>query len=186
MLVTVVVVALLFGGATAIGMWIGRDAIGRATVGDCLRFTEGDERPYRLLDCGDPAAGFTLLAEKQVGHDCVEVPGTSRVFTDDSQSYCIGEKGVDLTKAINDVEPGACLAFRDDEPEKAKCRKGTVPVLLVIRDVPKAKEGQNLGDVCVERGAKNVRQTYAWGLSTVQSKTVGTWDRLLCLGPAKK
>lgn len=185
-LVSLLVVALLFGGVTALAMWIGRNAIGRAQVGECLGFTEGDDRPHRVLDCADATAGFTLLATKPAVRECVEVPGTSRVFSGEERSYCIGEKGVDVSKAINDIKPGECLVFSGDQPKKAACRKGSIPVLSVLRDVRKTENSDDLASMCAESGAEEVHQTYAWGISIVQSKTLGSWDRLLCLGPVNK
>ena len=177
---------MLFAGVAALSMWVGQDAISRAQIGDCLSFTQADTRPYRVADCTDEAAGFTLLATRTAARDCVDVPGTSRIFSEEDTSYCIGDKGVDVRTAINGVKAGDCLALRGDEPSRTACGTGTLPVLLVIRDVEKTEDAGDLAARCVDQGAEDVQQTYAWGISIVQSQTMGTWDRLLCLGPAKR
>jgi hypothetical protein len=187
LLVSILVIGLLFGAVTALTLWSRRDAISRAQIGDCLQASEGaDDQSYRIADCADPTAGFTLLATKPVANDCIDVRGVSRTLSDDDQSYCIGEKGVDVTTAINGIKVGECVVFTRDQPSKAACRKGSIPVLLVIKDVDKTANTDALGQLCVEGGAEGVRQTYAWGISAVQSTTLGTWDRLLCLGPATR
>jgi hypothetical protein len=186
LVVSLVVIGLLFGAVTGLAMWSGRDAIGRAQAGDCLHFTDGVDQPYRVMNCADPSAGFTLLATKPTARECIDVPGVSRTVSDDERSYCIGEKGVDVSKAINGIRAGECLIFDGDRPSKAACRKASVPVLLVLKDVDKTATPEALGSLCVERGAEDVRQTYAWGISALESKTLGTWDRLLCLGPPNK
>lgn len=181
-MISLVVVALLAGAVTALARWADRETIGRGEVGDCLRLAEGDADRYRLLDCRDPAAAFILLATQPTARECIDVPGTSRIFTANENSYCIGEKGVDVNTAINGIKAGECLVLEGDQPRKAPCRQGSFPVLLVLQDVQKTQDTDDLAARCVEGGAEKVAQTYAWGISIVQSKTVGTWDRLLCLG----
>ena len=131
LIVTFVVIALAIGAMTGLAMWSGRDAIGRAQPGDCLRFTDGVDQPYRVMNCADTSAGFTLLAIKPTARECIDVPGVSRTMSDDERSYCIGQKGVDVSEAINGITAGECLIFDGDQPSKAGCRKGSVPVLLV-------------------------------------------------------
>jgi hypothetical protein len=180
LLVLIVGVMLLPVAMIGLAIWSERDAIDRAQPGDCLRFTDEPEQPYSVMDCADPAAGFTLLATKPTARECVDVPGASRWVTDDERSYCIGEKGVDVSKAINDIKAGECLIFDGDKPSKAACRKGSIPVLLVLKDVDKTADSKALGSLCVKGGAEDARRAYTWGIS------FGTWDRLLCLGPPKK
>jgi hypothetical protein len=181
-----ILIGLLFGTVMGLAMWFGHDKIGRAQIGDCLRFRDEPEHPYRVIDCADPSAGFTLLATKPTAGECIDVPGVSRIVSDDLRSYCIGEKGVDVSKAINGIKAGECVIVDGEQPSKAACRKGSIPVLLVLNDVKKTADPDALGSLCVEGGAEDVRQTYAWGISALGSKTIGTWDRLLCLGPPKK
>jgi hypothetical protein len=184
LVVTLVVIGLVIGAMMGLAMWFGRDAIGGAQIGDCLRYSDSDDPPYRVMDCADPAAGFTLLATKPSARECIDVPGVSRTVTDDYQeSYCIGEKGVDVSKAINGIKAGECVIVDGEQPSKAACGKGSIPVLLVLQDVKKTAA---LGKQCVDHGAEDVRQTYAWGISALESKALVAWDRVLCLGPPNK
>jgi hypothetical protein len=182
LVVGLVLIGLLFGASMALVRWFGRDDIDRAQIGDCLRFTEGVDQPYRVMDCPDPSAGFTLLATKPAARECIDVPGVSRTWSYKGRSYCIGEKGVDVSKAINGIKAGECVIFDGENPSKAACRKGSVPVLLVLEDVDKAADSS----LCVERGAEDVRQTYAYGIYAPVIVAPDTWDRVLCLGPPKK
>jgi hypothetical protein len=180
LVVLIVVILLLPFAMIGLAMWSERDDIDRAEAGDCLNRTDELEQPYRVVDCADPSAGFTLLATKRTAGECIDVPGVSRRVTDDERSYCIGEKGVDVSKAINGIKAGECLIFDGEKPSKAACRKASIPVLLVLNDVDKTANSEAWRSLCVKGGAKDVRQGYAWGIS------FGTWDRLLCLGPPKK
>lgn len=192
LVVSLIVGGLLFIGVPGFMVWaLGRDGIGFAEVGDCLRFTDDTEADYRVVDCADPSAEFTLLATKSTAKECIDVPGASRALTlntgTGTRGYCIGVKGVDVSKAINGIKAGECVSFDGDQASKAPCDKGRIPVLVVLEDVDKASDDEALGRLCVEHGAKDVRQTYAFGLYFEwELETRGTWDRLLCLGPPNK
>ena len=79
---------------------------------------------------------------------------------------------------FNAIQVGECLTLAGDEPSKAPCSEGASKVLAVIRDVDKFDP--DMPARCAH--LDDARQTYAWGISTDEFQTVGTWDRLLCLG----
>lgn len=185
-LLAVVVVGLLIGAVPLLGWWTGRAALDRARPGDCLTFVAEVAEPYRIANCSDPGAGFVLLGIRATARECVVVPGTTRTVGDGARFYCIGEAGVDVGRAINDIRPGECLVFAGDRPAKSPCGPGSRPVLAVVHDVAKTDQTDAYSALCAEHGAGEVQQTYAWGIASLQSTTLGTWDRLLCLGPANR
>jgi hypothetical protein len=178
-----IVIVLVVGGVVT-GRLPGGSSLSSAKVGECLAYDASKIR-YTEVDCADPKAAFRLFASATDSKACIDVPGTSRTYTDGGDSYCIGAKSVDPATTINGVKPGDCIRFSGNEPSRAACASGSLPVLLVINDVPKQSGGTDyLGDLCIEHGIEKVRQTYAWGLSSDKSPETGSWDRLLCLGAA--
>jgi hypothetical protein len=182
-LVVIVLVAIvLVVGGVLTGRLPGGSSLSSAKVGECLAY-DASKTQYTVVDCADTKAAFRLFASVTDSKACVDVPGTSRTYTKGGDSYCIGDKSVDPATTINGVKAGDCIRFSGNEPSRAACASGSLPVLLVINDVPKQSGGTDyLGDLCIEHGIENVRQTYAWGLTSDQPPDTGSWDRLLCLG----
>jgi hypothetical protein len=182
----VVAVALLLAATSLFWLVVspsGRAASAGARLGDCLIFDAGGPT-YRAADCSDAAAQFRLLAVTVDRESCVDVPGVTRAYTEGGRVYCIGEKSADPATALNGIAAGDCVAVEAGRPLRAACEGSTLPVLAVVKDVPKAvgETGDGLVRVCVQGGAGEVRQTYAWGLGAADGAESKTWDRLLCLG----
>lgn len=152
-----------------------------AQLGDCLVF-DADQTSYLPADCGNPAAEFRLLAVRADRAGCVDVPGTTRAYREDTAFYCIGDKAVDPAATLNGIGAGDCVTVRAGEPVPAACEAGSLPVLAVVPDVPRGDDSAALAAACSGAGAERTRQTYAWGIGS--DTELPTWDRLLCLGAA--
>ncbi len=157
----------------------------RFAVGNCLHFEDGK---YKGADCDERKARFKVYATKEDSMSCVEVPGASSAYNDSTAKggarwFCIGDKGVDLAKAINNVDKDDCVVTNESSAEKAACNaSGSRPVLKVLKDVLKVNLSVWGTEVC---GGKT-KLAYSWGLEDDQQnpypKHSLTWDRVLCLG----
>lgn len=184
----VVAVALLLAATSLFWLIIsptGRAAGAGARLGDCLVF-DANGPTYRAADCSDAAAQFRLLAVTGDRESCVDVPGVTRADAEGGRVFCLGAKSDDPATALNGIEAGDCVTVDVGRPVRAACEGGTLPVLAVVKEVPKAvgETGDGLVRVCARNGAGDVRQTYAWGLGAADGAESTTWDRLLCLGAA--
>lgn len=154
-----------------------------AQLGDCLVYDPA-QTGYLPADCADPAAEFRLLAVRADRASCVDVPGTTRAYREDSTFYCIGDKAVDPASTINGVGAGECVAVSNGEPVRSACESGSLPVLAVVSDVPRSDDSEAFARACTRAGAERTAQTYAWGIGS--DTELPTWDRLLCLGPPNR
>jgi len=183
----VVAVALLLAATSLFWLIVspgGRAATADAArIGDCLAF-DASGPTYRQADCADGAAEFRLLAVSLDRDGCVDVPGALRAYGEGNRFYCIGDKAADPATALNGVAAGDCVAVEANRAVRAGCEGGTLPVLAVVKGVPKSagESRDGLFGVCTQSGAADVRQTYAWGLGAADGAESTTWDRLLCLG----
>jgi hypothetical protein len=159
--------------------------LSRAPMGSCLRFDQSGPS-YRPADCDQSDASYTLLAVTADPKACIDVPGVTRAYTEDTKTYCIGERDVDPATSVNVVRTGDCVAVKGGEPVRAACGPGTLPTLKVLSDIPKQSgdTAAYLAKVCRDAGATKVHQTYAWGISPNPDSDTGQWDRVLCLGVA--
>lgn len=187
------VVCIVIGGigvAVYSGLTASED---RFKTGDCLHFEDGE---YKGAGCDEQKAGFRVYATKAAAADCVDVPGVSSSYyaptsKGGTDRYCIGDKDVDLAKAINGIDIDDCVVVDGSgSAEKASCdASDSRPVLKVLKDVSKLSVGSASGNEfnpneCVSEGAKETKLTYSWGLedqgpNPIQSTS---WDRVLCLG----
>jgi hypothetical protein len=160
----------------------------RFAVGDCLHFQDGK---YKGADCDERKAQFKVYATKDDTKSCVEVPGTSSAYYEPTSKggtrwFCIGDKDVDLAKAINDVDTDDCVVTNDSSAEKAPCNApDSRPVLKVLKDVNKISVNVLGVRACVEAGAEKAKLMYSWGLEDAPSPYAMhslSWDRVLCLG----
>lgn len=166
----------------------------RFDVGDCLQFEDGK---YNGEDCGEQRAEYKVYAAKSSPDDCVDVPGTSSTYYEPTPKggtsfYCIGDKDLDLAKAINGVEPDECVVVNGSAPaEKSSCdAPESRPVLKVLQDVSKLSvdaattDNEFFPNECVSQGARDTDLTYGWGLEDKGPNPIQetTWDRVLCLG----
>lgn len=187
-----VVVAVVAGLGVAIFRGLTRSE-DRFTTGDCLQARGGG---YEGAACDEPKAAFKVFATKAAPGDCVDVPGTSRTYHEQSSEggsdwYCIGRKDIDPAKAINGVAVGDCVVVKGSaSAERAPCgTTGGRPVLKVLKDVLKLSVGAASGNEllpneCVRQGAPGTKLTYSWGLEQQGPSAVRalSWDRVLCLG----
>ncbi len=109
----------------------------RFAVGDCLHFEDGK---YKGADCDEGEARFKVYATKDDSRSCIEVLGVSSTYYEPTSKggthwFCIGDKDVDLAKAINGVATDDCVVTSESSAEKAPCNtSGSRPVLKVLRD----------------------------------------------------
>ena len=185
----VLVVALAFAGTSLFWMivsptWRAATA-GSARPGDCLLYDQSGPT-YRVADCDDAAAEFRLLGVALTRDGCVDVPGASRVIDEGSRFSCVGEKAADPATALNGIVVGDCVANDAGRAVRAACGASALPVLAVVRDVPRqvGDSANGLVALCQQAGATDVRQTYAWALGEADGAESASWDRLLCLGAA--
>ncbi len=162
-------------------------------MGDCLHFADGK---YKGEDCDEQRADSKVYAAKSDADDCVDVPGTSSTYYEPTSKggrnwYCIGDKDLDLTKAINGINTDECIVVNGSAAaEKSPCdASGSRPVLKVLKNVSKISVGAASGNEffpneCVSKGAKGTELTYSWGLEDEGPNPIQSlsWDRVLCLG----
>jgi hypothetical protein len=154
-----------------------------ARIGDCLSFDPAGAR-YVATDCSAVAADYRLVGIGLDRAQCVDVPGATRTYDDGRRVWCIGEKGVDPVTALNGIAAGDCVGLEAGRPVRDACEGGTLPVLAVVRDVPRAagESRDGLFGLCTRAEAAETRQTYGWGLAAADGSEPATWDRVLCLG----
>jgi hypothetical protein len=195
--IALVLAAALLLAATSL-FWLlispgGRSAGAGVRLGDCLVFDAtgpggrgSGGSTYRPAECSDAAAEFRLLAVTADRDSCVDLPGVTRAYAEGGRVYCIGQKDADPATALNGIAAGDCVAIDAGRPVRDGCEGGTLPVLAVVKDVPKSagESRDGLFAVCERTGATDVRQTYAWGIGAADGAQGSTWDRLLCLGAA--
>jgi hypothetical protein len=154
-----------------------------ADVGDCLSYDPSGSS-YQPADCSDVTAQFRLVGQATDREGCVDIPGATRAVSVGTGFSCVGEKSIDPATALNTVGRGDCVAVAAGHAQFADCEGGTLPVLAVVRDVPKSagESANGLISMCQHAGARDVRQTYAWALGAADGAEPATWDRVLCLG----
>ncbi len=154
-------------------------ALSSAAVGDCLA-ERG--RSYRRVDCAAEGADFRLFGVTGQISACGDVLGASRALETGGRAYCIGDKHADPSTAVNGVEAGDCVRVSGQDAHRSGCTRGSYPVLAVLRNELKSGGSSDLSAQC--RDAPGTTQVYGWTLTTPGSP-VGTWSRVLCLGPRK-
>ena len=178
-----VIVALVFGG-----IWFAnRDKVDNAEVGDCMKLDESDDKsPFTVVDCNDPEGKYKVLKViSDPNEHCKDIAGASQSSsTDDNDTVCMGEKGVDPATAVNVAKEGDCLVSQGDDAKRVDCAspEATDKVLKRMTDVMNFRLKQACADV---EGATSY-YTWTWksygGSFNVPSLSA---DVVLCLGPAK-
>jgi hypothetical protein len=118
-------------------------------VGDCLHFADGK---YKGEDCDEQRADSKVYAAKSDADDCVDVPGTSSTYYEPTSKggrnwYCIGDKDLDLTKAINGINTDECIVVNGSAAaEKSPCdASGSRPVMNASARVRRVRSSRTVG-----------------------------------------
>lgn len=143
--------ALLVTGCSVI-----EQATGSVEAGDCVK-QSGDD--FTEVDCSSAEAKFVVLKKTTGSERCRDVAGTTYTYYD-TDEICLGDKGADVSQAINTAQVGDCFTDSADAARKLPCADPAAVYKVLDR-----QEGGMTTFAC--KSVAGAEVTYTWELKSV-------------------
>ncbi len=174
LVLTLAVLAPLAAACSAL-----ENVTGSVDQGDCLKKSD---KTFDEVGCDAAEATHVVLERRNSRDECATVAGVTFSYSDyvsgKGSNVCVGDKGADVSKAVNVAKEGDCLTANQTAKVACTAPDAVDRVLKVVANPNSITKGRECDEV------PGTESTYTWSLKDPDSAFAKFSDDVMfCLAP---